>query len=133
MGLSSPAGSRVILLADSDTFARNLLSRELSREGYYVLAASNCEEALRLAHNFEETIHLLLANSDIPGREDCTDGVVRDRPDVRVLLISATTHEDLIRRSREQARWSGTILPEQVRNRIRRAFTDPAVSSAGEV
>ncbi len=133
MGLSSPAGSRVILLADSDTFARNLLSRELSREGYYVLAASNCDEALRLAHNFEEPIHLLLANSDIPQREDCTDGVVRGRPDVRVLLISATTHADLIQRSRERAKWSGAILPEEVRKKIRQTLNDATAPSAGEL
>jgi DNA-binding response OmpR family regulator len=133
MGLSAPPGSRVILLADDDTLVRNLLSRELSREGYYVLAASDCDEALRLASSFEGTIHLLLAGSGIPGRETLTGRLVRDHPEVRVLVISATTHEDLIKRAREGGQWSGAILPEAVRQKIRQTLSSPAPAGEGEL
>jgi len=113
----------VILLADSNVFARNLLSRELTREGYYILAASNCEEVLRLSSSFEGAIHLLLANCDMTGRAVFSDAVIRDRPKTPVLLISARTHENLVERTRERVRWSETKLPEQVRIRVREAIT----------
>jgi hypothetical protein len=119
MGLSAPTGSHVILLADSDVFVRNLLCRELTLEGYFVLAGSNCEEALRLSSSFEGTIDLLLANSDIPGRVTFTDSISKERPEMRILVISIPTHENLIQRSREQIHWSGAILSADVRTRIR--------------
>lgn len=124
MELSAPAGSHVVLLADSDVFVRNLLCRDLTREGYFVLAGSSCEEVLRLSSSFEGIIDLLLANSDIPGRVIFTDVIARERPEIRMLVISATTHEDLMRRSREQIQWFGTILPAEVRTRIREAVAD---------
>jgi DNA-binding NtrC family response regulator len=130
MRLSQPAGTQVILLADSDVFVRNLLCRELTREGYFVLTGSNCDDALRLSSNFEGVIDLLLANSDIPERGTCTDAIVRERPQMRMLLISVSTHEGLIQRSREKIQWSTASLPAEVRAKIREAIADPHGATA---
>src|SRR5262249_35775073 len=82
-------GSPGILIADSDVFARNFLSRALSREGYYVMSASNCEEAIRLSDNCDGQIRLLLFDSDLPGSTAVAECVRNDHPDARVLIISA--------------------------------------------
>ena len=125
MRFSPPSGSDVILLAASDVFVRNLLSRALTREGYFVLDAANCDEALHLSIGFEGKIDLLLASSDIPGRMTFTEAIVRERPRIRVLVISLATQEDLIQRSKEHTRWPRALLPEELKVKIRRATTDP--------
>jgi CheY-like chemotaxis protein len=125
--LTGPTGSQAILLADSNVLSRNFLSRKLSQEGFFVLAASNHQEALQLSQSFDGEIHLLLSPSDLSERAAMTEQIVRDRPDIAVLVISAATHADLIQRSREQladAR-SNFSLPEEIESKIRQALTDP--------
>jgi CheY-like chemotaxis protein len=135
MSLSSPNGRPAILVTDNDVFARNLLNRDLSREGYFVLGAANCAEAIALSHNFAGKIHLFLCNFDLPGREHLTDGIVRDRPGIRVIVISVATHTELIEGRSVRGRWSGqeTALPEVLHNEIRRALSDTESGDAREV
>jgi two-component system, cell cycle sensor histidine kinase and response regulator CckA len=123
--IRGPRGTQAILLADSNVLSRNFLSRKLSREGYFVLAASNHQEALQLSQSFESKIHLLLSPSELAGGAAMIEQIVRDRPDIAVLVISAATHADLIQRSREQVANVGS-LPEVIERKIRQALTDPA-------
>jgi CheY-like chemotaxis protein len=127
MGLAAPAGSLIVLLAESDVFARNLLTRELSRDGYFVLAASNADEALRLSRSFEDKIQLLLCNNGLPERPILMDTILRERPGIRLLILSAPTHGELVRRGREPGSLPGDghFLREAVRLKIRQAMTDP--------
>jgi DNA-binding response OmpR family regulator len=133
MSLSSPNGRPAILLADSDVFARNRLNRELSREGYFVLAAANCEEGIALSRNFTGKIQLFLSNSDLPGRTTLAERIVCDHPGIRVIVISAATHAELIGRVRGTPPGERTAVPEVLRNEIRRALTDAEFSGAAEV
>jgi ActR/RegA family two-component response regulator len=134
MSLSPPNGRPVILVTDSDVFARNLLNRELSREGYFVLGAANCEEALALSRNSAGKIHLVLCNFDLSGRENLMEGIVRDQPGIRVIVISAATHAKLIGgRVRGTPSGEGTAVPEVLRSEIRRALADTEFSGVAEV
>jgi CheY-like chemotaxis protein len=126
--LSPPTGRLVILVADNDVFARNLLIRELGRDGYFVVSASNCEEAIALLGSFAGKIALFLSNSDLPGRIGFTERILRERPGIRAITISAGMQAELIERS--QAR--GT-LPEALLAEIRRALTPGDFSGAAEV
>jgi DNA-binding NtrC family response regulator len=118
MSLSSPTGSSAILVADNDVFARNLLIRELSRDGYFVLGAANCEEAIALSASFAGEISLFLSNSDLPGRRGLTERILRERPRTRVVTISARTQADLIERSHARG-----ALPDALSAELRRALT----------
>jgi DNA-binding NtrC family response regulator len=135
MRLSSPKGSLVILVADSDVFARNFLIRELSREGYFVLGAASSEEAVVLSRTYTERIHLLLSNFDRRRRRTLTESIVRDRPEIQVITISASIHADLIERSRVRGASPGqrTGLPETLNSAIRRALMAAKFSDAAEV
>ncbi|HEY7388426.1 MAG TPA: hypothetical protein VH640_07945 [Bryobacteraceae bacterium] len=122
-------------MADSDVFARNLLSRELSRDGYFILCAANCEEAIALSHNFTGKIQLFLSPSDLPGRTTLAERMIRDHPGIRVLIISAATHTNLIGGNRVRGAPSGekTALPETLLSEIQRALADTEFSGAAEV
>jgi hypothetical protein len=135
MSLSSPNGRPAILVANSNVFARNLLNCELSRDGYFVLGAANSEEAIALSHNFTGKIHLFLSNFDLPGRESLTKGIVRDRPEMRVIVISAATQTELIEGRPVRGRPSGgaAALPEVLHSEIRRALSDAESGDAAEV
>jgi DNA-binding NtrC family response regulator len=135
MSLSLPSGHPAILVADSDVFARNLLSRELSRDGYVVLGAANCEETIALSHSFIGKIHLFLCNFDLPGRESLTSRIVRERPEIRVIVISVATHAAMIERCpvRGGASSGGAALPEALDHQIRRALGDAELGDAAEV
>jgi CheY-like chemotaxis protein len=135
MSLSSPGGRPAILVANNNVFARNLLNRELSRDGYFVLAAANCEEAIALASNFTGEIQLFLSNSDLPGITTLVETIVRDRPGIRVVVIAAATHAELVggSRVRRAPPGEGTAVPEALRSQIRRALADAEFSGAAEV
>jgi CheY-like chemotaxis protein len=135
MNLTSPNGRPAILVAESDVFARNLLSRELSREGYFVLGAANCEEASALSRNFAGKIHLFLSNVDLPGREGLMEELVRDRPEIRVIVISAATQTALLDRRPVRGRPpdGGAALPEDLHSEIRQALSDAESRDAAEV
>lgn len=135
MSLSAPNGRPAILVADSNVFARNLLNRELSHEGYFILGAANCEEAIALSRNFAGRIHLFLSNFDLPDRESLTAEIVRERPEIRVIVISAGTHTELIegRQARGQPAGGRAWLPQALHDEIRRMLSDTESGDAAEV
>ena len=132
MGLQSPKGSQAILIADNNVFARNLLTRELVDHGFFILAAANCEEAMRLSQSFEGEIQLLLSNADLPNGPVLADMMERQRPGIRLLEISKTTHDELIERSQERARWmkNRSCLPEDFLKEIRNALPSLATGDS---
>ena len=135
MSLLLSTGCPAILLADSDVFSRNFLIRELSREGYFVLGAANWEEAIVLSETFAGSIQLLLANTDLAGRKTLTEKIVRDRPEIQLIVISARTHAALMERSRARdgPPKERTALPEVLDREIRRALTTKEFSNVAEV
>lgn len=94
-----PSGDETVLLVEDDDAVRAVAGRTLKRLGYCVLAASGGHEALKLAQNHPETIHLLLTDIMMPGM----NGVELSRklavllPNTRVLFMSGYADQDLIR------------------------------------
>jgi signal transduction histidine kinase/CheY-like chemotaxis protein len=60
------ANSTILLVEDEDSL-RELVSGLLAREGYRVLSASTGAQALEIARNFNDPIHLLLTDVVLPG------------------------------------------------------------------
>ena len=66
--------------------------------GYQVLAASNGEEALSLARDYDDAIALLMTDVKLPGMNgrQLADALVHDRPDLKVLFNSGYTHDTIV-------------------------------------
>jgi two-component system, cell cycle sensor histidine kinase and response regulator CckA len=87
----SPTGNgRTILLAEDEQPVRSVLLAMLKKNGYNVIVAVDGQDALEKARQFDEAIHLLLSNVQMPkmtGIELATL-LTMERPDTRVLLMS---------------------------------------------
>jgi two-component system cell cycle sensor histidine kinase/response regulator CckA len=86
-------GTGTILLAEDEDAVRELLATALSDLGYRVLAASNGEEALKIAGQSMQDIVLLITDTVMPrmGGEALAQSLREHKPDLKVLLISGYT------------------------------------------
>jgi CheY-like chemotaxis protein len=62
--LPSQPGRTVVLIAEDDVMARNMICLALEEEGYFVLAPANREEAM--SRQFPGAIHALLSDVKMP-------------------------------------------------------------------
>jgi two-component system, cell cycle sensor histidine kinase and response regulator CckA len=86
-----------ILVVDDEASLRQLLVKRLRSEGYKVLEAGYGMEALEVARNSGEPIHLVLSDIRMPGMlgTELAKRLVAEHPTVRVVLMSAHVLEDL--------------------------------------
>jgi len=96
--MKSAAGSETVLLAEDDPGVRRVALEFLKMKGYRVLEAASADEAIRVAQDSREPIHLLLTDIVMPGLkgEELAERVTRIRPDVRVLYMSAYTEDAVV-------------------------------------
>lgn len=94
----SSAGNETVLLAEDDSGVRRVALEFLKMKGYHVLEASSADEAIRIARESAEPIHLLLTDIVMPGLkgEELVERVTTIRPDVRVLYMSAYTEDAVV-------------------------------------
>ena len=86
-------GNETILVVEDDTRVRDLVARSLLACGYHVLVAADGEEALTMAAQVEEKIHLLLTDVVMPklnGRE-LSEKLAGIHPETRTLFTSGYT------------------------------------------
>jgi two-component system cell cycle sensor histidine kinase/response regulator CckA len=86
-------GSETVLLVEDDDNLRELALRSLRMNGYKVLEATDGEDALRVAEQHPEIIHLLLTDLVMPklGGNDLARELTRLRPATKVLFLSGYT------------------------------------------
>lgn len=84
------AGGETVLLVEDEVGVRNLARRALQRFGYRVLEAGNGEEALMIARQSRDPIHLLLTDVVMPemGGRELAQVLQHERPATRVLYTS---------------------------------------------
>jgi two-component system cell cycle sensor histidine kinase/response regulator CckA len=95
---ASQGGTETILLAEDQPEVGAVTRAMLTRRGYTVLVAGGGEEALRLAREYRQPIHLLLTDVVMPsmnGRELFT-AVHALRPEIRVLYASGYTDNAVV-------------------------------------
>ena len=95
--MSSPRGHETILLVEDEQAILKMTADMLVKQGYTVLAANAPDEALRLAHAFSGTIHLLLTDVVMPGMNgrELARNLQASRPNSKCLFMSGYT-EDVI-------------------------------------
>ena len=97
--ISIPQGSETVLVVEDEPSVRSLATHILRHQGYRVLEATNGEEALRVAQERLEEIHLLLTDVVMPrmGGKEVADRLKTLRPSVKVLFISGFPDEAIAR------------------------------------
>jgi PAS domain S-box-containing protein len=87
------AGTETILLVEDEPLVRTVFAAALRQRGFNILEAANGEEALRLAQEYKETIHLLVTDVVMPrlGGRRLAEILILDRPHVRTLFVSGYT------------------------------------------
>ena len=93
-------GSATILVVEADVAVREFERRVLEPLGYDVLGAGSAVQALELAADSSLAIDLLIADVATPEMRGAAlaSRLRRDRPDLRVLLVSGYTRDALVDR-----------------------------------
>jgi PAS domain S-box-containing protein len=83
-------GLETILLAEDDGAVRRLARDVLRKYGYTVLEARDGEEALSVAQQYDDTIHILITDIVMPGLSGCqlADRLSTLRPGIHILYSS---------------------------------------------
>ncbi len=86
-----------VLVVEDEGGIRALIRKILQKQGYRVFEASRAEEALRIADERPEPIHLLLTDVIMPGMNgrELADRLTSMRPELKVLFISGYSDEEL--------------------------------------
>jgi two-component system cell cycle sensor histidine kinase/response regulator CckA len=95
---SPQGGTETILLAEDQPEVGAVTSAMLTRRGYTVLLAGGGDEALRLAREYRQPIHLLLTDVVMPSMNgrDLFTRVHALRPEIRVLYASGYTDNAIV-------------------------------------
>ncbi len=118
-------GEETILLVEDDDAVRAVAHRALARFGYTVLPADGGEAALRVAREFEGTIHMLLTDIMMPGMNgvEVAAAVAGIRPRACIFFMSGYADQDLVRQGLLEP---GThflqkpFTPQELADRVRR-------------
>ncbi|WP_031496910.1 hybrid sensor histidine kinase/response regulator [Bryobacter aggregatus] len=87
-----------ILVVEDEGGIRALVRKILRRQGYNVLEAAHGEEALRVMHDFNGHIDLLLTDVMMPGMNgvELSYKALEAKPSLKVLFVSGYTDESLL-------------------------------------
>src|SRR5580658_3397899 len=87
----------VILVADDETIVCNVVRIGLEAAGFFVLTASDGEQALLLSRKFPGAIHGLVSDVKMPNLDGLAlrEQILRERPGIKVLLMSGHVEEPL--------------------------------------
>jgi two-component system cell cycle sensor histidine kinase/response regulator CckA len=87
---AAPKGTETILLVEDESGIRELAGEFLRRQGYTVLHAMDGNEALRIAGDHKDLIHLLVTDMAMPnlGGKELASRLRQLRPQIQVLFMS---------------------------------------------
>jgi two-component system, cell cycle sensor histidine kinase and response regulator CckA len=93
-------GDETVLLVEDEDGVRELTWKILTDHGHTVLEARHGRDALSLAADHHHPIHLLLSDVVMPemGAGELTEQLRAQRPDMKVLLMSGYTNDEVVRR-----------------------------------
>jgi PAS domain S-box-containing protein len=116
----APRGTETLLLVEDDDAVRALARFTLQQCGYTVLEAIDGEEAIRVATNHREKIHLLVTDVVMPGMGGrvLAEQLLTLHPEMKVLYLSGYTDDAVVRHG---------ILHEEV-NFLQKPFSTNALA-----
>jgi signal transduction histidine kinase/ActR/RegA family two-component response regulator len=86
-----------VLVVEDEEIVRELVCEVLEDQGYNVLCAADGVEALRMAADFDGTIHLLVTDVIMPhmNGHELAEKLSRVRPEMKVLFVSGYSDNDI--------------------------------------
>jgi PAS domain S-box-containing protein len=123
-------GSETILVVEDEHAVREFIRNTLQRFGYRVLDAPNAAAALRIAEQYEDTIHLLLTDvimRNMNGRE-LAEVLTSKRAAMRVIYMSGYTDDIVVHqgvREAEVAFLQKPFVPETLLRKVRDVLDSP--------
>ncbi|HKS06320.1 MAG TPA: MHYT domain-containing protein [Gemmatimonadaceae bacterium] len=121
-------GAGTILVVEDDVAVQRLTCRVLSARGYNVIAASDGDEAVKVARGYQGVIDLMLTDVVMPrmsGRE-VAERVGQQRPGMKVLFVSGYTDDAVVRHGIEEDKVSflhKPFTPEILERRVREVLS----------
>jgi PAS domain S-box-containing protein len=87
-------GERLLVVEDEKS-VREFVQRALSKSGYSVFTAENAEEAVALFEKEQQKFDCIFSDVVLPDTNgiDLVDGILKERPDMHVLLSSGYTDQ----------------------------------------
>ena len=116
---------RVVIVAEDDVTIQNIARIVLERDGFFVLTASDGQEALTISDQFPGRIDALLTDVNMPRLDglQLTQRILVSRPNIKVLIMSGQIEDPLL---------SGVSFlrkpfgPPVLRDRVRELFSAPS-------
>jgi CheY-like chemotaxis protein len=92
----------VVLIVDDEPVVRNMVRSIIQAEGYSFLVAGNGQDALTLSRAYPGDIHILLTDFAMPQMNggELANKIIAERPDIRVLVISGRTSDEVRKATR---------------------------------
>jgi PAS domain S-box-containing protein len=92
-----PTGRETVMVVEDDEQVRILVTSVLEMHGYSVIEASNAEECLCLADEYQGTIHLLITDVVMPGMNgrELYECLFTRMPQLKVLFMSGHAEETI--------------------------------------
>jgi PAS domain S-box-containing protein len=93
-------GDETVLVVEDEDGVRELLWKILTEHGHTVLEARHGRDALSVASGYGHPIHLVVTDVVMPemGAGQLVDGLLAERPELKVLYISGYSDEEIQRR-----------------------------------
>jgi|SRR5579871_2441263 len=91
-------GAETILVVEDEPALRTLAATALQKRGYTVLEAAHGAQALQMAKDYPETIHLLVTDVIMPqmGGKELVTQLQSLRPDLKILYTSGYTDDAIV-------------------------------------
>ena len=95
---TSVFGTETILVVEDEELVRKLVCETLSAHGYHVIEALSTTDAIKIASQLKETIHLLLTDVIMPDMNGRVlyEKVAALRPDIQILYMSGYTDNVIV-------------------------------------
>jgi DNA-binding response OmpR family regulator/nitrogen-specific signal transduction histidine kinase len=96
--IAPTGGAETILLVEDEELVRKASARILEGHGYHVLAASQGKEALQIAWQYTDDIHLLLTDVVMPGinGRELFEQLAEVHPETAVAYMSGYTDDSIV-------------------------------------
>ncbi len=129
-------GDETVLVVEDDDGVRQVVADLLAEHGYQVLSAANGSEALLLAEEFADPIHLLLTDMIMPGMNgrELHRRIALARPDVKVLYMSGYTGDTAFLHGVQEGQLEfmrKPFLATELTHRVREVLEKDAAAQAG--
>jgi two-component system cell cycle sensor histidine kinase/response regulator CckA len=132
----APRGTETVLIAEDEDGVRDVAAAMLAMQGYQVLVAETGADAVRIASDHPDPIHVLLTDVVMPdlGGRALAEAVRSLRPGIRVLYMSGYTDDAVIRSGVEAARdrfIQKPFTPLSLARRVREVLDAPRGGADG--